>query len=343
MPATIQDICEATKLPAEIVSRALAGDTSLTPDIRERVICAAERLRYPIPGTAPAQPREPRRTVGIVFHELTSGFYSQIMTGIDLEASKQGLQLLIAVAKPLETGLASPYELLDHAGIDGLAILDATLTPERVFQLKASGRPLVIIQNTLYDKDVSAVVPDNIGGAYLAMKHLLGQGHRRILIIAGTPATEDSDLRLQGCQKAVAEAGLSMNNMGVIAGFFKASEALHAFDNYRSRHGLPEAVFAFNDDMALALLKHLRKEGLRVPDDTAIVGFDGIAAADLMDLTTVQVPMVDLGREAIRLLTARLRDPSLPPQQVVMKTSLIVRESSMRGGQPPAKASTKPA
>lgn len=275
----------------------------------------------------PSRREKKPSTLGVVFHELTSGFYSLIMTGIDLEAFKLGYQLLITVSKPLMPGQRSPYDILEKARVDGLIVLDATLTPETLARLKDSGRPMAIIQNTFSDDAISAVVADNIGGAYQAMKHLLGQGYRKLLIVAGSPAVEDSDLRMRGCEKALAEYGMTINDVGVIVGDYQASEALHALRNYRERHGLPRAIFAFNDEMALAILKEFRQRGIQVPDEVAVVGFDGIDAADLMGLTTVKVPMVDIGREAIRLVAERIENPAVPPRHVVKETTLVIRES----------------
>jgi DNA-binding LacI/PurR family transcriptional regulator len=266
-------------------------------------------------------------TIGVVFHELTSGFYSLIMTGIDLEAFKLGYQLLITVSKPEVPGQCSAYDILEKAQVDGLIVLDSTMTPETLGRLKASGKPMAIIQNTFSDDELSAVVADNIGGAYKAMKHLLDQGYRKLLIVTGAPTVEDSDLRMRGCEKALAEYGMTINDVGVIVGDYKASEALHALRNFRERHGLPRAIFAFNDDMALAIMKEFRQRGIEVPEEVAIVGFDGIDAADLMGLTTVKVPMVEVGKEAVRLVAERIQNSDAPSRHVVKETALIIRES----------------
>ena len=266
-------------------------------------------------------------TIGVVFHELTSGFYSLIMTGIDLEAFKLGYQLLITVSKPEVPGQCSAYDILEKAQVDGLIVLDSTMTPETLSRLKASGKPMAIIQNTFSDDEISAVVADNIGGAYKAMKHLLDQGYRKLLIVTGAPTVEDSDLRMRGCEKALAEYGMTINDVGVIVGDYKASEALHALRNFRERHGLPRAIFAFNDDMALAIMKEFRQRGIEVPEEVALVGFDGIDAADLMGLTTVKVPMVEVGKEAVRLVAERIQNSDAPSRHVVKETALIIRES----------------
>ena len=266
-------------------------------------------------------------TIGVVFHELTSGFYSLIMTGIDLEAFKLGYQLLITVSKPEVPGQCSAYDILEKAQVDGLIVLDSTMTPETLSRLKASGKPMAIIQNTFSDDEISAVVADNIGGAYKAMKHLLDQGYRKLLIVTGAPTVEDSDLRMRGCEKALAEYGMTINDVGVIVGDYKASEALHALRNFRERHGLPRAIFAFHDDMALAIMKEFRQRGIEVPEEVALVGVDGIDAADLMGLTTVKVPMVEVGKEAVRLVAERIQNSDAPSRHVVKETALIIRES----------------
>jgi len=277
--------------------------------------------------TSSKKASEKPKILGVVFHEITSGFFSLVMTGIDLEAFKAGYQLLITVAKPESPDRQKPYEMLKKAKIDGLIVLDVGMEKPLIQKLKAKRRPLVLIQNPSPDPDVSSVVPDNEGGAYLAMNHLLSLGYDKILVIAGAPAVEDSDLRMRGCQRALAEKGKTLNDVGVIVGYYNAQEAVHGFRNYRERHGLPRAIFAFNDDMALAILKEFRQEGIKVPEDVAVVGFDGIDASDLMGLTTVKVPMVEVGKEAVRLAVQRIENRELPPDHVVKETTLLVRDS----------------
>jgi len=284
------------------------------------------------------------KTVGVVFHELTSGFYALIMTGIDLEAFNHGYQLLISVAKPESTNHHFPYEILDRAKVNGLIILDAMLNEEMVLKQIEDGRPIVMIQNTFSQTKVSSVVPDNRGGAYMAMKHLLDLGYEDILVVAGVPAVEDSSLRMSGCIDALNERGKTIKDIGVIVGYYNGNEAVHAFRNYRERHGLPRAVFAFNDEMALALLRYFRQEKIRVPEEIAVIGFDGIDASELMGLTTVKVPMVEIGKKAVNLIVERVEHPDLKPEHIILETQLVIRETC--GGAPPhpaANAETKPA
>ena len=161
----------------------------------------------------------------------------------------------------------------------------------------------------------------------MAMDHLIGRGNRRVLLVAGPPEAEDSDLRMNGCRHALREPGLSKTDVDVITGSYSAQEALRAFREYLRSHDVPKAIFAFNDDMALAIMKELRLTGVKVPGDTMVVGFDGIDAADYMGLTTVQMPMMELGAEAVRLAIRRIRYPTEPATHVVKPCALVVRES----------------
>ena len=324
---TIRDICREAGVSVATVSRALNNKPRTSSKTREKIRALAERLGYQPNAVARMLSCEKTDTIGVVFRQMTSGFYASVMTGIDLEAYTQGYHVLITISKGSDPEHGKAQALARGMRVDGLIILDATFTEKALTRLKASGRPMVVIQRVLDDPQVSSVAPDNVGGARTAVRHLLSLGYRDVLLVAGSPDAEDASLRMDGCRQAFDEAGLDARNMPCISGRYSAVEALKAFRAYRTEHPLPRAIFAFNDDMALAIMKELRVTGVKVPQQVAVVGFDDIDAAEFMGLTTVRIPMVELGQEAVRLLASRIADPSMPARHVLRDTTLVIRES----------------
>ncbi len=325
--STIVDVARESGVSLATVSRVINGSPKVVQETRQAVLAAITKLGYK--PNASARHLSGRRTnaLGVFFHQMTSGFYATIMSGIELEARSAGFHVLVTISHHTDPHRTRYFDMLDEARVDGLIALDSTLDEPTMAKLKSYGRPMVLIQKKWTSPHVSTVMCDNERAAFTAMDHLLRLGHRRILLVAGPPEAEDSELRMKGCKRALEQHDLSLSDVEVIIGSYSAQEALAAFRNYRKARGVPKAIFAFNDDMALAIMKELRLSGVKVPVDTAVVGFDGIEAADYMGLTTMQMPMLEMGAEAVKLALRRIRQPAAPAAHVVKDCALVVRES----------------
>lgn len=324
---TILDICRETGVSVATVSRVLNNSPRVTDETRRKVLDAVQRVGFKPNAAARHLSGKRARAFGAVFHQMTSGFYASVMSGIHLEARTQGYHLLVTLAHHADPQRASYYDMLDEARVDGLIVLDSTLDREALLKLQSYNRPIVLIERTSTDPALASVSCANREGARAAVAHLLSLGYRDLLLVTGPPEAEDSGLRMDGCTDALRKARLPPGTAKTIAGNYSAHDALLAFRAFRHEHGLPRAVFAFNDDMALSIMRELRLTGVRVPGEVAVMGFDGIEAAEYMGLTSVQMPMLDMGREAVRLLIDRIRRPGTPAKHVLKDCRLVVRES----------------
>jgi LacI family transcriptional regulator len=328
MKATIIDISHEAGVSVATVSRVLNCSPKVTEHTKKKVLAAVDKLGYTPNAAARHLVGKKANAMGVIIHQMTSGFYATVMSGIELEARSRGYHVLITIAHDPDPERTRYYDMLDEARVDGLILLDSTLDAETVAKLKSYNRPVVMIQRTSKDPEVCSVCTADEEGAYQALRHLLSLGYKKdLLVVTGSEETEDTHLRLKGCERALKEHGLSLGDVTQISGRYSAQVALDAFRSYRASHELPRAIFAFNDDMALAIMKELRMAGVRVPEEVAVVGFDGIEAADYIGLTTMEIPMLDLGREAVRLLLDRITNPHTPAAHVVKDCSLVIRES----------------
>jgi LacI family transcriptional regulator len=324
---TIIDVARESDVSLATVSRVLNNSPKVARETRDAVLGAIKRLGFTPNASARNLSGRKNNALGVIFHQMTSGFYATVMSGIELEARSSGFHVLVTITHHTDPDRGRYFDMLNEARVDGLIVLDSTLSEDTMSRLKSYNRPIVLIQKKWADDTVSTVMCDNEGGARAAMDLLIGRGTRRVLLVAGPPEAEDSELRMNGCRQALRERGLSKADVDVITGSYSAQEALRAFREYLRSHDVPKAIFAFNDDMALAIMKELRLTGVKVPGDTAVVGFDGIDAADYMGLTTVQMPMMELGAEAVRLAIRRIRQPKEPAAHVVKPCALVIRES----------------
>lgn len=323
---TLKDVCREALVSEATVSRVINNSPLVHQRTRQRVLDVIRRLGYTPNAAARNLSTSRTDVIGVVFHQMSSGFFAQVMAGIDEAARDSGFHLLSAFTRDQVDPRPAYTRMFDEMRVDGVIILDPSLDAPFLEQLKSHRRPLVMIQREMDDPVIGSVSVDNKQGARAAMSHLLALGYRDLLVVRGPAGAQDAQRRLEGCQQALAEAG-----GGIVCryadGGYAPHAALSAFREFRASHGLPRAVFALNDAMALAILKELRESGVKVPEQVAVVGFDGIECCEYVGLTTVETPMAELGRAAVRLFLERQKEPEAKARHVILETRLAVRDT----------------
>lgn len=338
--ATLQDVCAAVGVSTASVSRALNNKPGVGPELKQRILAAVKQLNYVPRAAARNLSRARSDTLGIVFQDLTEGWLLTVFRGIMSRASGR-YHVLTSLSTSEGDEFELPRRMLAERRVDGLIWFDMRATPGIIREMSKEPEPLVLIQRQLNIPGVSTVSIEGRLGAYEAMHHLLAIGYRRIVLVAGQEENEDSVQKLSGVRLALKEFSADIPPENILNGHHVASHAIRAFSSYLdSGRRLPEAVFAFNDDMAIALMHWLQRRGVRVPEDVAIVGFDGISDAEANGLTTVETPMYEMGALAAQLLIDQIEDPAAERQSrhVVLKGVLKVRESCGSRLRAPVKA-----
>ena len=240
-----------------------------------------------------------------------------------------------------ESALGELQESLDRAaGVDGVLLppplCDSAFVVDR---LEAAGLPAVAVASGQPMPSVSAIRIDDQAAAEAMTRHLIGLGHRRIAFVRGHPNQTASALRFKGYAKALKAHGLEIDDRLVAQGYFTYHSGLDAADQLLTLRHRPTAIFASNDDMAAAAIAVAHRQGLDVPRDLTIVGFDDTALASTVwpPLTTIRQPVAEMSREAVSVLVEAIRgkqegQPSAPAREL-MDFALIRRQSD---GHPPA-------
>lgn len=326
MRPTLKDVCRDALVSEATVSRVINGSPLVHQRTRERVMDVIKKLGYTPNAAARNLSRSKTDTIGVVFHQMSSGFFAQVMAGIDKAARENRYHILCAFTH-LETEPGKTCtSMFDEMRIDGMIILDPALNKPLLNDLKSYRKPIVLIQCDSHDRDISSINVQNRRGAHAAVAHLLNLGYKDLLVVRGPAGAQDAQLRLEGCEQALKEKGPGVT-CRYIDGHYDPQDAVEAFRKYRAKHGLPRALFALNDAMALAILKDLRTDGVKVPEQVAIVGFDGVDTADYVGLTTIETPMNALGEGAVRLFLKRLEAPDQPAEHIQLETRLVVRNT----------------
>ena len=324
---TLYDVSRLSGASIATVSRVFSGKARVSEKVRQRVMDAARELDYEPSHAARALAGRRTQTLGAIFPEISSGFYADVLAGIDEVAAECGFDVLASFVGKRRSRPEMVNRLLRQGRVDALLILNLDdspdLNPDSLEEL-----PVVLIDRSLNGSNQPVIGMDNVGGAEAMIEHLYEQGHRRIKILAGPEGNYDSDQRLLGCRGACERLGLRFDDGSVWRGAFTLESGTRAIRDYlETTQTLPDAIFCLNDAMAIGVLSELRRRGLSVPGDVALAGYDNVEAAAHLSLTSVACPMRLMGqvaaRSAVSLLTQDER-----PQRHRLQVRLVVRSSS---------------
>jgi LacI family transcriptional regulator len=329
--ATLYDVCEKSGVSTATVSRVINGSGLVKEETRERVLQAIKELNYHPSHAARMLAGQKTDTIGVALPLLDDGFYVQVLRGIDHVATQENLKLLISFYHD-DVDLAETLGSLYAEGrTDAIIVSNHTiLQPEKMRELTGDDLPIVLIaQDHGNNKAIDSVQMDNFQGAYSAVEYLLEHKPKSLLLLTGPECIYDSRERLRGAQQAIADAA-GTTEVTILNGNFYQEEGHRVFaEHIRQKGTFPDAVFAFNDAMAFGVLDVLRDASMQVPEDIQVIGFDGTIMAESIGLSSVSVPMREIGEEAVRLAAVRIRDQDAKPTSVILETRLITRKTTV--------------
>ncbi|WP_101844615.1 LacI family DNA-binding transcriptional regulator [Zhihengliuella sp. ISTPL4] len=358
--ATVYDVADRAGVSIATVSRVLRSPEAVRPVTRERVLDAVAALGYVPSGSARGLAERRTGVLGLYFPGFDAAedappldvlsvaarppftvlsddqdaphspmlFLDEVLRGAELEAWKQGFVLMVGV------GRDDPDRstVRDMAGrVDGLMVL-ARSVPDEVLARLARRIPVVVLSGPPRGDSYDHVTVSNAEAMGELTRHVLSQvGEGEIVFLAGPVDSPDAEQRWQGVSAALAAAGRDPRAVRALRGDFTRASGRRVGEDLL-RDGVPAALIAANDQMALGAMDVFRSAGVRVPDDVLLTGFDGIEAATLASppLTTIRQPMIDLGRAAVQVLARRLEHPDAPPLTATLPLQVLLRESSRR-------------
>ncbi len=331
---TIVDIAEKLNLSKSTVSRVLTGHPSVSEKTRKAVLELAEQLDYQRNMLSISLLNKKSNTIGIIVPEFISSYFPQVIMGAQEVAAKEGYNIIIGHSnETYETEVANTRLMLANQ-VDGLLV---SLTKEtrnfdhlKVFERK--GIPIVFFNRVCEDMNVPKVVVDDYEGAFRAVEHLIKRKKKRIAHLAGPDTLPISVKRLRGYRDALKKYNIPIDEELIIPYDLTIAKVKIYVNHLLRLDNPPDAIFAINDPTAIEALQIVKKKGLQVPKDIAIVGFSNDFASGLIEpsLTTVSQPVKEIGSTAAQLLVDQInRDISEWKSIIrVLKTELIIRKSS---------------
>jgi LacI family transcriptional regulator len=321
---TIYDVAREAGVAASTVSRAYARPGRVNTDTARKVFEAAERLGYRSDRLGGQQPdgRAVSEAIALVIADVTNPFYGDIIKGAYEAAREAGYQLVLSHTNesPEEERRTIEHEL---AHVDGIVIASSRMS-DSALRTMAKQRPVVLLNRIL--PEASCVVNDNQRGIRRATEHLGALGHERITYVAGPENSWSDGMRWRALREAAAELELDVRRIGpneptVLAGLGAARRVAQA---------AATAVLAYNDAVAIGVMKGLRKLGIAVPHDVSVVGFDNIFFDELVEpsLTTVAAPLYRMGLTGVQNCIALTHGAQPGGTPLVLPVRLVVRQST---------------
>lgn len=341
--ATLADVAERSQVSISTVSLVLRNKGAIPQETRQRVLDAARALGYRAKGEVSHGPSaKPISTIGVIAKAseddspLANPFYSQVLAGIEVACRQRKINMLFAT---LLTDRANyPLEiprLLMEQHADGLLLVGALVDRALEAVLEKKDVPVVLVDAYAPYHDFDSVVSDNRRGMYQAVSYLVSRGHRNIALVGGQPETYPSIReRREGYLEALADFALPVYDSDTPSDQNELEPLLEAF---MAAHKEVTALACINDQVALTAMRIVERCGRRAPQDISVIGFDDIAAAQRNDppLATMRVDKLGMGLSALQMLNWRMGAPAVAPMTLVLRPTLVERESV---GAPSARA-----
>lgn len=332
----LKQIAKIAGVSPATVSRVLSGKNKRENEKTRRIKEIAARLKYRKNLIAAGMKAGRSYTVGVIISEIESSFYAGIIDGIEKVCSENKYGLILHISHENSKIEAMALHNFVELKVEGIIIspIHDNVNEGYFHELKEKNIPFVVIDRKYPYVRSDFVGTDDEHGGYIATRHLIELGHKKIGVITGPLNTFTGKERLKGYKKALKEAGIEFNEKYIIEGSYvdmlKTGEE-RAKELFKRGINIT-ALFCGTDTLAVGAIKYLRKRGMKIPDDISVIGYGDLYEATIVEpsLTTVKQPKYELGRKAGILLFKRISNKNKKKESILLKTELIIRNSTQK-------------
>jgi DNA-binding LacI/PurR family transcriptional regulator len=332
MMSTLKEVARLAQVDPSTVSRVLNNDQNLNvrAETRARILDAVKKLNYKPNGIARSLRLRTSNTFGVLVPDIANPFFPEIIKGAEAAASAQGYHLILCNTNEDKDKEKAFLRVFSEKRVDGLIIATASITDEVIDQLDQEGKCYVLINRATRATLGRYVLVDNVMGALEAVEHLIDLGHRKIAFLSGPLYTQTALGRLEGYRSALQKRKIPFDLKVIREGRYYEEDGYTNMLDILKTDIHPTAVFCANDLMALGALAAIKEAGLSVPADISLVGFDDIPQVQRCDppLTTVRVPLYQMGHIAVEMLLKIVRKEPLDQDKVLLNPELVTRRST---------------
>ncbi|UJF36412.1 substrate-binding domain-containing protein [Paenibacillus hexagrammi] len=329
MVPTIRDVAKKSNVSVATVSRVLNGLNGYSDKTKQKVLKTIEEMGYQPNAIARSLSNKRTQTLGVMFPDVSNEFSSGILHGIEELAHDRGYSVLVCNTAVDGNRTLKYLQVLREKQVDGIIFSSEMLKEEYIQVLDAMNIPVVLVSSETKYSGIPYVKVDDRMAAYDATNYLIGQGHRNIAMISGTKGDPIAGTpRVEGYKQALVDNGITVNDAKIVYGNFRFESGSRLMGQLLSEDSSITGVFAACDEMAIGAMNYAMNNGISVPDQLSVVGYDNLKLSEMMvpSLTTIHQPLYDLGRIASEKLIAMVETGGIVPSSIVPH-SLIERQT----------------
>lgn len=335
MRTTLKQVADATNMSITIVSQVLNNKPCrVSQKNRELILETAEKLNYRPNLVAVSLVKGFSDTIGLAISDIRNGFFSSLAKGVEDECQKYNWNVILCNSNDKHSKDMENLKMLADKGVSGIIFgMASESTPEMVQEcidfMCHERIPYMLVDRYIETKNGGIVCVDHVNGGYQAVNYLLRLGHRRIACVTGPANLIDSQQRLEGYLRAIKEYGIPYDPSLIVEGKYTFKSGEQAADILLDRNLQFDAIFSFNDMMAIGVMKRLQESGIRIPEDVSIIGYDDIFVDQLLSvpLTTIKQPTEEIGRVAASKIINKEIGFKSKEERIIFKPELVVRKT----------------
>ena len=331
---TIKDVARQLNVSISTVSRAFNDKYDIRKETREEILRVAHQMGYRPNPIARKLIQQKTFTIGVIVPEFVNSYFPEVIIGIQEVLIEKGYQVLVMQSNECYTTELNNIQTLEDNRVDGMIISLSREAHNNDYYLRMleKGYPVVFFNRVDEAIPASKVVFDDYKWAYFATEHLIRQGFRKIYHLSGYQHLSLSRNRIRGFRKALDKFAIPYTQDYIIETGFFMEEGQAVMEKLIADNNIPEAIFCANDPTAIGAMKAIKRAGLRIPEDIALVGFSESKMAEVVEppLSSVSQPTFEIGKTAAELLLRQIAiDGFAAPRTVVLAGKLNVRASSI--------------
>lgn len=330
----INEVAREAGVSISTVSKALNNKKGVGEFTREKVLNICRQLDYTPPKMENPELLKPTGNIGYIMTRkhgplFYNPFYLHIISGVEMEVEKNNFNLLFSTLKSGTAYRQKIPDVVKQHKIDGVILAGADIEPALIKKLEEICFPTVLVDNVIESEKIDYVVADNHSGAREAVEFLISRGHREIAFVSGPREHPSFEERFNGYKMALIENNISLEKDLIHTVPISDTMGTEIARKMLNNRKIPRAIFAANDKTALNIMQVFKGNGVNIPRDVSLIGFDDIDIAQYLtpSLTTVAIDKESMGLEACHKLISRLNNPDKTATKTVIPTRLLERNS----------------
>ncbi|MEQ2129025.1 LacI family DNA-binding transcriptional regulator [Caldanaerobacter subterraneus KAk] len=332
MAVTIKDIARLANVSVTTVSRVINNKPEgVSEETRQKILKLVKELGYQPNAIARGLVTKKTKTIGLIIPDISNPFFPDIARGVEDSAHIYGYNVFLCNTDDNLEKESEYIRALKEKYVDGIIFTSSVPSDyQHIMELVRDGVPIVMMDRRMESEEIYGVFIDNYEGGYLATKHLIDLGHRKIGCITGPLKVKNARERLEGYKRALLDNGIEVDERLIFEGDYKINSGIIGTEKLLNDNKDITAIFACNDLMAYGAYKTIRSYGYKIPDDISVVGFDDILLSQIMEpqLTTIRQPAYDMGLTAARMLIKLIEGKKVSKKIIIFKPQLVIRQST---------------